>query len=129
MENSNAPRTDDSALREPWQPAVALRRMGGDKELLCSLVEYFLEDSPVLLRQLQELIATGDAEEASRVAHSLRGLCANFDADAAIRVAGHTEIACREGKFIDAATLLHSLKDEIRRLSPSLVSWQIENAA
>ncbi len=129
VENSNAPRTEDPTFREPWQPAVALRRMGDDKGLLCSMVEYFLEDSPVLLQQLHELIATGDSGEASRVAHSLKGLCANFEADAAIRVAGLTEIACREGKFIDAASLLHSLNDEIRTLSPSLESWQRENAA
>jgi len=129
VENSNALGTDDSTFREPWHPAVALRRMGDDKELLCSMVEYFLEDSPVLLQQLQELIVTGDSEEASRVAHSLKGLCANFDAHAAIRVAGHTEIACREGKFVDAASLLQSLNDEIRRLLPSLQSWQRENEA
>ncbi len=124
-----AERTQKVTFCELWHPAVALHRMGDDVALLSSVVVYFLEDSPLLLQQLQVLIDARDAEEASRVAHSLKGLCANFDADAAIRIAGQTEIACREGDFVQAAFLLNPLNVEIRMLSLSLASWQNENAA
>ena len=128
-EKDNPLPTDDSNSRDLWNPAVALRRMGDDTELLCSMVDYFLEDSPLLLLQLQGLIDAADADEASRVAHSLKGLCANFEAYAAVQAAGDTEIACRDGKFTDAAALLNSLNAELRDLLPSLTSWQRQNKA
>jgi len=116
--------SDNSTSGELWDPDVALRRMGDDSKLLCSMVDYFLEDSPVLLLQLHDLIQVGDAAESSRVAHSLKGLCANFEAQAALKVAADTEIACRDGNFPDAGPLLNSLNEEIRKLVPSLAAWQ-----
>jgi two-component system, sensor histidine kinase and response regulator len=111
-----------------WDPEAALRRMGDDRELLCDMIDYFHQDSPSLLRQLGELIEAGAASESSRIAHSLRGLCANFDATAAIRVAADTETACRAGKFTDAAAQLNFLHGEIAKLSKSLTIWQGKNA-
>ena len=119
---------DSSTSNELWNPDVALRRMGDDSKLLCSMVDYFLEDSPVLLLQLHNLIDVGDAAESSRVAHSLKGLCANFEAQAAINVAADMEIACGGGNFAAAAPLLNSLKEEISKLVPSLKAWQSRNS-
>ena len=115
---------DNFTSSELWNPDVALRRMGHDSTLLCTLVDYFLEDSPVLLQQLHDLIHIGDAEESSRLAHNLKGLCANFEARAAINVAADTENACRNGNFPDAIPLFKLLNEEIRKLVPSLTSWQ-----
>jgi HPt (histidine-containing phosphotransfer) domain-containing protein len=65
--------------------------MGGDAELLSTMVDYFVEDSPLLLLQLKTLIDAGDAAEASRIAHSLKGLCANFEAEAATEACASVE--------------------------------------
>ncbi|MBC7964607.1 MAG: response regulator [Fuerstia sp.] len=112
----------------PWNPDVALRRMGDDKELLCSMIDYFQEDSPGLLLQLRDLISVGDAAESGRIAHSLKGLCSNFEANAAIDIAADTENACRAGNFADAEQLLSSLNEELRRLVPALAQWQSRNS-
>jgi CheY-like chemotaxis protein len=111
-----------------WNPDVALRRMGDDKELLCSMIDYFQEDSPGLLLQLRDLISVGDAAESGRIAHSLKGLCSNFEANAAIDIAADTENACRAGNFTDAEQLLSSLNEELRRLVPALAQWQSRNS-
>jgi HPt (histidine-containing phosphotransfer) domain-containing protein len=123
-ENNKALLTDNVSSPELWNPAIALRRMGDDRELLSDLVTYFLEDSPVLLEQLKALIHEQNPEESSRVAHSLKGLCANFEAEAAVRAAEVAEIACCQGTFSIAEPLRNQLVAEIQRLAQSLITWQ-----
>ncbi len=113
--------------RELWNPAVVLRRMGGDTELLSSMVDYFLEDSPSLLEELKRLIDAGDAVEACRVAHSLKGLCSNFDAEAATQAGAAVEATCNAGKLEEASALVLPLSEELRQLSPALIAWQKAN--
>jgi HPt (histidine-containing phosphotransfer) domain-containing protein len=119
---------DNVCSSELWNPAVALRRMGGDRELLSDMVTYFLEDSPVLMTQLQAFIGEQNHEESSRVAHSLKGLCANFEAEGASRAAEVAEIAFRNGDFKIAESLRNQLSEEIQRLASSLTAWQSKNS-
>jgi len=116
--------TDNAIPPELWNPAVALRRMSDDRELLSDMVTYFLEDSPVLMEQLRAFIIEQNQEESSRVAHSLKGLCANFEAETAVRAAEVAEIACRNGHFSIAEPLRNQLSAEIQRLVSSLTAWQ-----
>ena len=46
----------------PWGRAEALERLGGDEDLLREICRIFLDESPNLLRKLQEAIADTDAE-------------------------------------------------------------------
>ena len=114
--------------RDLWHPAVVLRRMGSDADLLCSMVDYFLEDSPSLLRDLKKRIEAGDAAEACRVAHSLKGLCLNFDAEAATQVGALLESACIAKKLDEASELISPLTEELRQLSIALTDWRELNS-
>ena len=111
-----------------WKPDVALRRMGGDVELLSSLVDYFLEDSPTMLQELQKLIEDGNSAEGSRVAHSLKGLCSNFEATEATQVAAAVEAACMAGKLSEAKQLSPTLTEKTAELSQELTNWQHQQA-
>jgi len=106
-----------------WNPVVALKRMDNDRGLLASLVEYFFEDTPVLLNELPLAILRTDAPEATRAAHSIKGLCANFEAIDAISSAHQMEKACREGNFDLASRLLPLLHKRIDELRVSLAEW------
>ena len=106
-----------------WNPDVALKRMDNDLGLLASLVEYFFEDTPVLLKQLPLAISRTDSPEASRAAHSIKGLCANFEATDAISSAHQIEKACRDGKFDLATRLLPTLHKRIDELRGALAQW------
>ena len=106
-----------------WNPDVALKRMDNDRELLASLVDYFFEDSPVLLGQIPLAISKTDSAEATRAAHSIKGLCANFEATDAISSAHQVEKACREGQFDLATGLLPALHKHIAELRVSLAEW------
>lgn len=113
---------------ELWKPEVALRRMGGDIELLSSMVDYFLTDSPKLLADLQRMIKIGDAAEAARAAHSLKGLCSNFEAAEATQVALETEMACLSGKLTESELPLAHLTEKIASLSQELIQWKNQQA-
>lgn len=111
-----------------WKPDVALRRMGGDVELLSSMVDYFVEDSPALLQELQQLLEDGNSAEASRVAHSLKGLCSNFEASEATQVVAAAEAACMAGKLNEAMQLFPTLTEKTTQLSQELTNWQHQQA-
>ncbi len=112
-----------SPLPSIWNPVVALKRMDNDRGLLASLVEYFFEDSPVLLNELPLAISRTDSLEATRTAHSIKGLCANFEAINAVSSAQQIEKACREGHFDLATRLLPTLHKHMDELRVSLAEW------
>ncbi len=111
-----------------WNPAVTLRRMGADVDLLSSMVDYFLEDYPSLLQDLKERIDVGDAGEACRAAHSLKGLCSNFEAEAATRAGALVEAACAAETLDEASVLVGPLAEQLRQLSLALSAWKESNS-
>lgn len=98
--------------------------MGDDIELLSNMVDYFLEDSPMLLAELQQLAKDGNSAEVTRIAHSLKGMCANFEAAAATQTALEIESACMSEKLNDAEQLLPQLTEQLANLSQELIQWQ-----
>ena len=107
-----------------WNPDVALRRMGADTELLHTMVDYFLEDSLLLLQELRQRIDAGDAAEASRIAHSLKGLCSNFEAEAATRAGAAVEAACMAATPEEASSLIPAMTEQLSQLSHALMEWK-----
>lgn len=108
-----------------WNPAVALRRMGADPDLLCCMVNYFLEDSQLLLRDLKQRIDAGDAAEACRMAHNLKSLCGNIEADPGTRVAALVEAACMAETLDEASNLIPPLTEQLGQLSQVLEIWKV----
>ena len=92
---------------------AALRRLGGDTELLREMAQIVVEDAPGLLAQALSARAVGDLDArnpddfdaAARAAHALKGLLSNFS-DPAARAAQLAETVLRQH---DAATPLHAL--------------------
>lgn len=59
---------------------AALDRLGGDYDLLCDLISFYLEDYPSLLEELREADPIDDSRSVIVRAYRLKGLAANFDA-------------------------------------------------
>ena len=60
--------------------SVALQRLEGDRELLVEQMTFYLEDSPILVRDIEEAVQRHDSKKLQMAAHRLRGLSAGFDA-------------------------------------------------
>ena len=116
--------SESSEPHQPWNPDIALRRMGADTNLLCTMIDYFLEDSLILLQELKQRIDAGDAAEASRLAHSLKGLGSNFEADAVTRAGAMVEAACMAETFEEASALISPLTEHLGELSCALTAWR-----
>lgn len=115
--------TEDKSS-EVWCPDSVLPRMGNDLELVGSLIGFFLEDVPPLLKDLEREIGMQSSETATRHAHSLKGLCANYDADSATATARSMEQFCRESRFDEAGALLPELIKRCNELGLALRAWR-----
>ncbi|WP_010583575.1 Hpt domain-containing protein [Schlesneria paludicola] len=101
---------------------VSLRRLGGNEQLLTSLIGFFLEDAPALLAQLVESIETGDTKKAAHRAHSLKGLAATFEALPFQQFAAEIEALASSGNSSQLAPAIPKLRFEYDRLATELQS-------
>lgn len=106
--------------REPLDVAAALQRIGGDEDLLREIAELCLEEYPKLLREIREAIAGHRAKDLERGAHSLKGVVANFAAEAARQAAFTLELMGRSGNLTDAPAALTALELELAGLHAAL---------
>lgn len=107
-----------------WSPKQALSRMGDDTGLLLNMIGFFKEDAPELLEKLAEAIDQNQQEEATRFAHSLKGLCSNYDADAAVSTTLEVETDCRVGDLSAAKAKLEKLSQRLDDLGVELEIWR-----
>ena len=69
------------ALPAPDGAARALRRMGGNVALFVSVAEKYPHDAGQILARLDAQLAAGEAAEAARSCHALRGVACTVGAD------------------------------------------------
>jgi two-component system sensor histidine kinase/response regulator len=100
----------------PWGKAEALERLGGDENLLREVCRIFLDESPNLLRKLQEAIADTDAEAVMRAAHSLKGELGYLGAPEAAQAARELEDMGHEKNLSRAPELFTLLERELAGL-------------
>jgi len=100
--------------------APALARLENDRELLCDLAQFYLEDGPVLLQEIQRGIEIRDFELITRSAHSLKGLASNFDAHATVAAALIIEMSGRQRDLETIQQSLPELEQQSQRVIAAL---------
>jgi len=96
----------------------ALKQTGGDRQLLVELMTIFLHECPHWLSQLRRAVDAGDFGEVRRLAHSIKGSCGYFAADAAYAAAFELEEAGQNQQ--GAARAFQNLEVELERMLPDL---------
>ncbi|MGQ9564471.1 MAG: response regulator [Thermogutta sp.] len=97
--------------------AHALRATGGDRELLRTLVQTFLEEMPQQWQNLEMALSQKDWATARRAAHTIGGSFRHFGAHAAAQIALEAEKALAPG--IDDGVLnalLQQLSDNLEKI-------------
>jgi HPt (histidine-containing phosphotransfer) domain-containing protein len=107
--------------------AATLKRLEGDQRLFQELAVYFIEDAPALLQAIRAGVASGNAGDSQRAAHSLRGLLANFDAEQAL--AGSVEDLCGNGELQRVPEALAPLEMEVQSLRDALRQFTPQSLA
>ncbi len=115
LEMSNLMSMNEKPLYD-WQ--ASLEMIGGEEELLLSVLEMFLHEVPEYMNSLQQEIQQSDFDSASRTAHTLKGLLATFCAEEATNAALTLEQLAK--KQMDCAEAWVALQGAIERLLPQL---------
>jgi len=97
-----------------------LRRVMGSRSTATKIVGAFLGEAPGQIEALRRELESGNADDARRLAHTLKGAAANISAGALRAVALEAERAAREGRLACAVDLLPSMEAELHKLRNAL---------
>lgn len=92
------------------------------EEFLGELVGTFLDDAPVQLSTLRSAVERGDAEEARRAAHTLKGNGATFGANAFSELCRGLEERAKSADLADAEKLVAEVEAEYARVEAALAA-------
>ncbi len=94
--------------------------LGGDLELVHELAAIFLEEYPSRMAQIAAALDAGDLPAVGRIAHTLRGAAAHFEATAAVDSALRLEQLARSGDRSGARAALAETRRRMERLCQEL---------
>ncbi|NDV18097.1 Hpt domain-containing protein [Pseudodesulfovibrio sp. JC047] len=76
-----------------------LASLANDRELACELIAAFMEDCPTRNASLTKALTANDALTASKMAHSLKGMCGVVRANELAELALDMELTAKEGRL------------------------------
>ncbi len=94
--------------------------VGDDVEGMVAIVDCYLEDTPMLMEEMGEAIAQGNAEELQLKAHSLKSSSASFGANALSQMCRELEYMGRDRSLEGAAELLSRAMVEYHRVEVAI---------
>jgi len=90
-----------------WDKDSALKRVVGKDEILRSIIQVFIEDTPAIINELGTAIAQQNSDKTASIAHIIRGTAANISGLHLQQVAKELEQAAISGD-IDSFDMLAS---------------------
>ena len=93
----------------------------GKQNILKSLFDLFMRDTPVRLDEVDAAVERGDGEAVRKIAHTLKGSSGNIGAQRMARVAALLEDQVQSEEISHASDLLSRLRQEYLRVQ--VVLW------
>jgi HPt (histidine-containing phosphotransfer) domain-containing protein len=94
----------------------ALIRFSNDRDFYYNLLEDFLQTLPDRLTEIKTAVESGDAQNLSYQAHSLKGVAANFSARQLARLATSLDDISRSGDLSSAQSLMTEVETAVGKL-------------
>ena len=108
-----------------WEEALSIT--GGDRELLCELIEAYLEEEPPLLSEIEQAVTTGDAPQLHAAAHKLKGAVRSFGAGKLFELCYQLELAGRNKQLADVKDIFLQFRSEAGKMNAELISYAKQN--
>jgi HPt (histidine-containing phosphotransfer) domain-containing protein len=105
----------------------ALRRTGGDEDLLKELIALYRADASVSVRKMAQAVKQRNAEALRLTAHALKGSVATVGGMAARAAAARLESLGKSGDLTDAGAALKTLRLELAKLDREFISRRLVN--
>lgn len=102
---------------------------GGGRDLLCRLIDLFLQDAPLRVAAIRDAVERADAQAAARAAHAFKSASANLGASALAQLCRRLELDCREGSLAAAQGLVTEIEAEYAYVAADLAGRVRETAA
>lgn len=100
---------------------AALKRLGGDEEILKEIAALFVADSPEMLDQIRQAIETNDALRLEKAAHLMKGSVSNFGAEEVVQMTSHLEVLARKGDLARARQVYVALEKALGAVQAALM--------
>jgi HPt (histidine-containing phosphotransfer) domain-containing protein len=84
----------------------------GDGGILCKLIDLFIENTPLVLKEAHSALAAHSTPLLARAAHTLKGSCSNFGAERMRAACAELEQLANGGTLEGAAELLETVEKE-----------------
>jgi PAS domain S-box-containing protein len=102
----------------------ALDMVGGDHDLLATLVESVVDEAPKMMDAIRRALGEGDDNALQSAAHTLKGSIRYFGASAAFEHAFFLERLGRDGRLEEAPAVLSEIEIEMERLLLALATYK-----
>jgi HPt (histidine-containing phosphotransfer) domain-containing protein len=99
-----------------------LARLGGNSELLCEVIDMYLNEYPTRLTTLREALVRQDWPAIQQTAHTMKGTAASIAAEPAYQIATSVERAANAADADSVAAALSALEQELQRLAQALLA-------
>ncbi|HKV06253.1 MAG TPA: response regulator [Candidatus Acidoferrales bacterium] len=100
--------------------AVALERVGGDRELFEEILQLFAAECPKSVAEIRQAWNARDAHLLEGLAHTMKGAAASVSAHRVSEAAAELEKYARAGDLGNSGELIEHLSDEVERLLPEI---------
>jgi two-component system sensor histidine kinase/response regulator len=110
-----APETPVSDAGAPFDLNALLNRCMGDRSFRDKLLAKFPEQALAGVQKMVDVIAAHDAEQLSRLAHTMKGTAANLSASSLQKLAADFETLGKSGALDEAQRRLDELRAEVDR--------------
>lgn len=120
------PDASASLLPQPGSLDDLLKRIGGDKKLLCQMIATFLRDTPKRLAAIRAALKKNDGVRLASSAHALKGSVSLFGPSLAHQHAEALQNLGRVSDLRQASRLYSLLQEEIAKLLEKLRGYAKE---
>lgn len=107
----------------PIDFAALLEMLGGEKQIVSSLLSKFVEELTSDLAASEQAVVDHDAEALRQVAHRIKGTSANLHALMLSAAARELEQACAEADAPLMGIKQQVMSDQARAVQEAIASW------
>ena len=104
-----------------------LEMLGGDKQIVASLLSKFVDELTADLAASEQAITDQDAEVLRQIAHRIKGTSANLHALMLSAAARELEQACTEADASLMTIKQRVMSDQARAVQEAIESWRAES--
>ena len=105
---------------EIFDKTILLEKIGGDEAICAEILQVFIADIPLRIKEIEEALAQNDLPTLKRGAHTIKGASGNVGALKLQAIALQLETAAGAGVTSSARKMINNIKTEFEKISQAI---------